>query len=51
MSNEDIRQFYDNDPDFKRYVDACRQYDDRTLEEELRLKTVQGVADFYKEQK
>ena len=51
MTDEELKKLYMDNPKFQTYVDACRQYDDRTLEEELRLKTVQGVADFYKEQK
>lgn len=47
MSNEDIRQFYDNDPDFKKYVDECRKMDGRSAEEELKLKIVRNVAGFY----
>ena len=49
MSNEDIRQFYNNDPDFKRYVDECRKMDGRTVEEELKFKIIKIVAEFYHE--
>lgn len=49
MTNEDIRQFYDNDPDFERYVDECRKMDGRSVEEELKLKIIRNVAEFYRD--
>ena len=49
MSNEDIRQFYNNDPDFKRYVDECRKMDRRSVEEELKLKIIRNVDEVYRE--
>ena len=51
MDLSESKQFYNKDPDFKQYVDKCREADGRSVEEELELKITQGVADYYKEQK
>ena len=42
-----LRELYDTDKDFKRYVDECRKADGRSVEEELELKIVQEVANYY----
>ena len=45
--NIDLRELYDTNEDFKRYVNKCRKADGRSVEEELELKIVQEVADYY----
>ena len=45
----DLKQLYTENPDFKRYVDECRKADGRSVDEELRLKTVHYAAEYYQE--
>ena len=45
----DLKQLYTDNEDFHYFVDECRKYDGRTAEEELELKTVQYVGEFYRE--
>ena len=42
--NIDIRELYDTNEDFRRYVDECRKYDGRSVDEELELKIVKYKA-------
>ena len=51
MSNKDIRKLYDNDSDFKRYVDECRKNNGHTVDEEIELITIQEVAKYYQERR
>ena len=44
MTKEELNQLYNLNHDFKRYVDECRKYDGRTIEEELELKSVKYKA-------
>ncbi len=45
----DLKQLYTKNKDFRHFVDECRKYDGRTVEEEIALKTVQYVGEFYRE--
>lgn len=38
------RELYDTNEDFRQYVDECRKYDGRTVEEELELKSIKYKA-------
>ena len=49
MREDDLKQLYNDDDDFRRYVDECQKYDGRTVEEEIALKTVQYMGEFYRE--
>lgn len=49
MTDHEIRQFYSDIPDFRTYVDKCREADGRSVDEELKLMIVQKVAENYKE--
>lgn len=51
MSNKDIRKLYDNDSDFKRYVNECRKNNGHTVDEEIKLITIQEVAKYYQERR
>lgn len=51
MSNKDIRKLYDNDSDFKRYVDKCRKNNGHTVDEEIELIAIQKVAEYYQERR
>jgi hypothetical protein len=51
MNNKDIRKLYDNDSDFKRYVDECRKNNRHTVDEEIELITIQEVAKYYQERR
>ena len=48
MTEQELKQFYVENADFRRYVDECRKADARTVDEELKLKTVQDVAEHYR---
>ena len=45
----ELKQYYAENADFHRYVDKCRKMDGRSVDEELRLKTVQHAAEYYQE--
>ena len=45
----DLKQLYTDNEDFRHFVDECRKYDGRTVEEELKLKIIRNVAEFYHE--
>ena len=49
MTDSELKQFYNDDSDFKRYVEECQKADGRTLEEELELNIIRSVAGYYKE--
>ncbi len=51
MTAAELKQLYNDDPDFKRYVEECQKADGRSLEGELELSIVRLVAEFYKERK
>ena len=42
-------EFYNQDDRFRRYVDICVKEEKKSLEEVLAMKTVQHVAEYYKD--
>ena len=44
MELTEIKKYYEENEDFRCYVDKCREADGRTVDEELKLKTVQQTA-------
>ena len=47
MTDAELKQMYNDDPNFKIYVDKCRKNNNNSVEEELKLITIQFVAEFY----
>lgn len=42
-----LKDLYDTNEDFRDYVEECRKYDNRSVEEELELATVKETAEYY----
>lgn len=42
-------EFYNQDDRFRRYVDICVKEEKKSLEEVLSMKTIQHVAEYYKD--
>ena len=47
MTESELKQLYTDNPDYQAYVDKCRQYDGRSVDEELKLRTIKEVGEYY----
>ncbi len=48
MSDEELRELYSRNKDFHEYIDRCRRVGDVSVEEMLKLKTIQIYAEWVK---
>ena len=44
ITQQELLQMYNTNEEFKNYVDECRKYDNRSVSEELELKSVKYKA-------
>lgn len=51
MTEQELKKFYNENPDFKRYVDEYCRTGKYTVEEVLKHKMVEAVALVYRESK
>ena len=45
----DYMEFYKKDDRFKRYVDACSKQEGKPVEEILKMRVIQNVAEYYRD--
>ena len=48
MELTELKKYYEENEDFRCYVDKCREADGRTVDEELKLKLVEYTALYYR---